>query len=147
MTGIVLLPRRCREACWWLRGGRGCSLEFVLGGALHCERVVSHKVFGFAWSFVSQRDPRSRDADGDASRSGLRISFDLLMREFARKLRWNAGLKPSAYIRTANLRRGGPYAPNWWWKRLRAAGRSTWRKSGRGSIGARSPLMPRWRRL
>jgi hypothetical protein len=29
-------------------------LEFVLGGALRCERVVSHKVFAFVWSFVSR---------------------------------------------------------------------------------------------
>jgi hypothetical protein len=31
----------------------GVLMEFiVLGGALRCERVVSHKVFAFVWWFV-----------------------------------------------------------------------------------------------
>ena len=44
-----------RLAGGFVKGG-GAHGFLVLGGALSCERVVSHKVFAFVWWFVSKRD-------------------------------------------------------------------------------------------
>jgi hypothetical protein len=78
-------------------------MEFlVLGGAMRCERVVSHKVFAFALWFVSKKGRHlSRGAPGDASRSGYgKTVIAVLARKRAMQLQWNAGLKPSAYTRS-----------------------------------------------